>query len=66
MMIACPLIREKLLHPKCHINGYRAYVIDDEKLPPRLSIQLLKPGAIEEFQRRMETGFETYGEQIEN
>jgi Holliday junction resolvase RusA-like endonuclease len=64
MLIVCPLIREKLLHPKAHINGYRAYVVDDESLPPRLSIQILKPGAIEEFQRCMESGFKAYGESL--
>jgi Holliday junction resolvase RusA-like endonuclease len=66
MLIVCPLIREKLLHRKAHINGYRAYVVDDESLPPRLSIQLLKPGAIKQFQSRMERGFKAYGEELEN
>lgn len=65
MRIVCPLIRQKLLHPKCHINGYRAYVVDDDSVPPRLSIQLLKPGAIKELQRRLERGFEAYGEGLE-
>jgi Holliday junction resolvase RusA-like endonuclease len=66
MLIVCPLIREKLLHPKAYINGYRVHVVDDEKLPLRLSIQLLKPGAIEEFQSRMERGFKAYGKELEN
>jgi hypothetical protein len=61
MLMVCPLIRAKLLHPKAHINGYRAYVVDDERLPPRLSIQILKPGAIEQFQSGMESGFKAYG-----
>jgi len=66
MLIVCSLIRQKLLHPECHINGYRAYVVDDNSLPPRLIIQLLKPGAIKELQKRLKRGFEAYGEGLEN
>jgi len=64
MSLVCPLIREKLLDKQSYINGYRAFVIQDEKTPPRVDIQLLPPGAIERFAKRLELGLKAHGEDL--
>ena len=64
----CKELRKTILYEKAHINGFRAYVVDEAARGTKsdLRVKILPAGEIESFNKRMEKSLDNLKKEIEN